>query len=82
MKIGDLVTLSSAGRKSQQNVEVLNKIGLVVGIRNDEYPFKVEWFGCRMAPFHGFNRAETERYGTGAGSVLPMKRYEIKQVKK
>ena len=80
MKIGDLVTLSSAGRKAQQNCDVLNKIGLVVGIRHDAYPFKVEWFGVRSnSPL---NVAETERYGTGAGSVLPMKRYEIKQVKK
>ncbi len=80
MRVGDLVTLSSAGVKSQQNYEVVGKIGLLVAISKDAYPFKVEWFGCNSGS--SLNREESLRYGTGAGSVLPMKRYEIKQVKK
>ena len=78
MKIGDLVTLSKRGEKGQQNMAVYGKVGLLVAIAKDAYPFKIEWFGVNMG---AGNREETKKYGTGAGYILPMKRYEIKQAK-
>ena len=74
MQVGDLVQLSAAGRKSQQNVGVEKCWGgMIVGINpsnNVEYPFNVEWYGKVM----GTLSAE-------GGRILPMKRYEIKKLK-
>jgi hypothetical protein len=61
-------------------MEVKGCFGLLVAIcPSQEYPYKVEWYGGDRA---GHNREETKRYAIGGGSVLPMKRYELKMAKK
>ena len=65
---GDLVTLSSAGKKNQHNYTVQGLIGIVVGDRgNHSYPYQVKWIG------------QTEY--SGENPYLPMKEYEIKFAK-
>ena len=47
-KVGDLVTLSAAGRKSQQNYEVLTGFGMVINVSSvswDDYPIHCSWVG-------------------------------------
>ncbi len=72
MQVGDLVELSSAGRKSQQNWAVKDKIGMLVEVSKGEaYPYKVEWYGC-----------DDRKVGCGLrNGVLPCKRYELKRVR-
>ena len=66
MQVGELVELSSAGRKIKQNSDCYGLIGLIVRIEKDgnitNHPIKIQWL-------------------TTAGELYyPMKRYEIKKV--
>ena len=48
MKVGDLVELSSAGKKIQQNSCVYGRFGMIIGINttsHDDYPYEIEWYG-------------------------------------
>ena len=70
-KIGELVELSSAGRRNKHNDKVYDMIGMVMSYEKhptsgnwDQYPYKIHWFGM------------TEGDGT-----FPMKEYEIKRVR-
>ena len=71
MQVGDMVQLSSAGRKSQQNYLVTDKIGLVIKIDRSEYPYHVQWYGGdgKLPNHHGNH------------GVLPCKRYELKKLR-
>lgn len=63
--VGDLVTLSSAGKKNQHNHTVKDLIGIVTNTNhNDNYPYQIKWIGLPQS-----------------GDQLPMKEYEIKFVK-
>ena len=46
-KIGDLVTLSAAGRRSQQNSHLVDGWGIVIclGEPYANYPIKATWYG-------------------------------------
>jgi len=47
-KVGDLVTLSAAGKRSQQNHDVMTGFGLVINVSthwSDNYPIRCEWLG-------------------------------------
>ena len=50
-KIGDLVTLSAAGRKSQQNEDVMTGFGMVIKITKswNRYPIHCSWIGGDVA---------------------------------
>ena len=72
MQVGDLVELSSAGSKNQQNMAVYGKIGLLVQINKDQYPYVVEWYGVDTA---------LSNHGGLSKNVLPCKRYELKKVR-
>lgn len=76
MQVGDLVQLSAGGRKSQQNTAVDECWGgMIIEINPSNhavYPFKVEWYGKIKG-----DRA----LSSDGGSILPMKRYEIKKLK-
>ena len=69
-KAGELVELSAAGKKSQQNTAVVGMIGMIMSIdanktyQRGAYPYVIQWFGevCNCP------------YGK-----LPMKEYEIKR---
>ena len=69
-KAGELVELSAAGKKSQQNDGVLGMIGMIMSIdggkiyQHGAYPYVIQWFG--------------EVYNVHNGK-LPMKEYEIKR---
>jgi len=69
-KAGELVELSAAGKKSQQNTAVVGMIGMIMsidGIGSDSdgaYPYNIQWFG--------------KVYNCPDGK-LPMKEYEIKR---
>tara|TARA_R100001443_G_C3287601_1_gene161987 strand:- start:283 stop:513 length:231 start_codon:yes stop_codon:yes gene_type:complete len=70
-KIGELVELSSAGRRNKHNEKVYELIGIVLRYEKheftgnwDKYPYRIQWFG----------------YGQGDGT-FPMKEYEIKRVR-
>ena len=68
-KIGELVELSSAGRRNKHNDKVYGMIGMVLKYERsngnwDKYPYRIQWFG----------------YDRGDGS-FPMKEYEIKRVR-
>tara|TARA_R100000458_G_C8087308_1_gene119507 strand:- start:14 stop:250 length:237 start_codon:yes stop_codon:yes gene_type:complete len=65
--IGDLVTLSAAGRKNLHNNQVYGHVGIVLNIRfPSDHPYQIKWIG-----------AETTR----GGNLLPMAEYEIKFAK-
>lgn len=67
--IGDLVTLSAAGRRNEHNSQVLGRIGIVINTRHrPSYPFQVKWLGKRV-----WSLEKNE---------LPMKEYELKFAKK
>ena len=57
-KIGDLVTLSSAGRSSQQNSHLVDGWGIVIclGESYANYPILAAWYG---GDGHGFDGWET-----------------------
>tara|TARA_Y100000593_G_scaffold63105_1_gene116712 strand:- start:399 stop:629 length:231 start_codon:yes stop_codon:yes gene_type:complete len=70
-KVGELVELSSAGRRNKHNERIYDMIGMVMSYERDEisgnwdkYPYKIQWFG----------------YTQGDGT-FPMKEYEIKRVR-
>ena len=44
MQIGDLVELSSAGSKAQQNSEVYGYWGMIVEITGNNHPYRIDWF--------------------------------------
>ena len=44
-EIGDLVTLSAAGRKVGQNSPVLSGFGMIVEFTGHEWPILCQWFG-------------------------------------
>ena len=70
MRVGDLVELSSAGRKSQQNMAVADKFGMVIEVNHRaHYPYSVEWYGVKNVHYKG------------KAGVLPCKRYELKLMK-
>ena len=69
MQVGDLVTLSSAGKKNKGNDLVLGKMGIILEIRSydtDKYPYVIRWFNATTLD--------------GARGILRTKRYEIKKV--
>ena len=67
---GELVELSAAGKKSQQNTAVVGMIGMIMSIvakkayQHGSYPYVIQWLG--------------EVYNVPNGQ-LPMKEYEIKR---
>ena len=68
---GELVELSSAGRRNKHNDKVYDMIGMVMGYEKnpingnwDKYPYKIQWFGM-----------------TAGDGTFPMKEYEIKRVR-
>ncbi len=70
-KAGELVELSSAGRRNKHNERIYDMSGMVMGYEREEisgewgkYPYKIQWFG----------------YTQGDGT-FPMKEYEIKRVR-
>ena len=44
MQIGDLVELSSAGRKRKHNTEVLRLWGMIMEIKGTYHPYRIDWF--------------------------------------
>jgi uncharacterized protein YodC (DUF2158 family) len=51
-KIGDLVTLSAAGKKANQNYDVKTGFGIVLlNQAAGEYPIKCAWFGGKKDEF-------------------------------
>ena len=42
-KIGDLVTMSAAGKARNQNYEVLGRTGIVMGFEDATWPILVRW---------------------------------------
>ena len=67
--IGDLVTLSAAGRNNDHNSQVLGRIGIITNHRHrPSYPYQVKWLG---KPIWNLDKNE-----------LPMKEYELKFAKK
>jgi len=69
-KAGELVELSAAGKKSQQNTAVVGMVGMIMSIdaekayQHGSYPYMIQWFG--------------KVYNVPDGK-LPMKEYEIKR---
>lgn len=69
MQVGDLVELSSAGSKNQQNLSVFGKFGLLIEVnKHQRYGYVVEWYGL-----------DTRVDYQGRKGVLPCKRYELKK---
>ena len=70
--IGDLVTLSSAGRKSYHNHRVLGMVGIVIKkaplLTLDICPIKIKWIGLKSKMTEGVG-------------MFPMKEWEIKFAK-
>jgi hypothetical protein len=77
MKVGDLVTLSAAGSKQQQNwIPKLTKFGMVVEAKgawpsNSKTLFIVDWFVSKK-----------DQYLWGSARRQGHWRYEIKKLKK
>ena len=69
MQCGELVTLSAAGRKAQQNIEVHGLYGMIIEIHhNNKHPYKIHWYGSKKRLSSGENH-----------HLIPMSRYEIKK---
>ena len=65
IKEGELVELSSAGKKLQQNADVAGLFGMVMRYeRLEKHPYKIRWFK-----------------DNGELKEFPMARYEIKRFK-
>ena len=63
IEIGELVELSSAGKKLQQNADVAGLFGMVMRYeRLEKHPYKIRWFKSN-----------------GELKEFPMARYEIKR---
>ena len=45
--VGDLVELSSAGRKVKQNDRVYGMMGLILRYESEQYPYIIQWFGFK-----------------------------------
>ncbi len=68
MQAGDLVQLSSAGWKTQQNsdVKVKGAYGIILEIlQRNKHPYQIQWFGT----------------GRDHPHMFPMARHEIKYYK-
>ena len=64
-KAGELIELSAAGRKLDQNNPCYDMIGMVLRIdKLEKYPYIIQWFGL-----------------TRGDGTFPMKEYEIKRVR-
>jgi len=62
---GELVELSSAGKKLQQNADVIGLFGMVFEYAKlDKHPYKIDWYNL-----------------DGTVKKFPMARYEIKKFK-
>tara|TARA_B100000287_G_C20326909_1_gene660125 strand:- start:407 stop:655 length:249 start_codon:yes stop_codon:yes gene_type:complete len=69
--VGDLVTLSSAGRKNKHNDGVYGKIGIVIHTKyNRTHPYQIKWINVSNCPMP-----------SGSRDKLPMAEYEIKFAK-
>jgi hypothetical protein len=66
MQVGDLVTLSAAGKKNQGNVAVIGLLGVITKIKEHTYPYEIRWWNAPR--------------GDCPNGLLSMKRYEIKKV--
>ena len=65
IKEGELVELSSAGKKLQQNADVKGLFGIVFEYAKlDKHPYKIDWYNL-----------------DGTVKKFPMARYEIKKFK-
>ena len=65
IKEGELVELSSAGKKLQQNADVIGLFGIVFEYAKlDKHPYKIDWYNL-----------------DGTVKKFPMARYEIKKFK-
>ena len=65
IKEGELVELSAAGKKLQQNADVAGLFGMVMRYeRLEKHPYKIRWFKAN-----------------GELKEFPMARYEIKKFK-
>ena len=65
IKEGELIELSSAGKKLQQNADVVGLFGIVFEyVKLERHPYKIDWY----------NR-------DGTIKSWPMSRYEIKRFK-
>jgi len=77
MKVGDLVTLSAAGSKQEQNwIAKRTKFGIVLEIKNTSFNsarplFMIDWFVSKK-----------DQYLWGATRRQGRWRYEIKKLKK
>tara|TARA_R100000234_G_C4917616_1_gene142682 strand:+ start:341 stop:553 length:213 start_codon:yes stop_codon:yes gene_type:complete len=63
-KVGDLVTLSAAGKKSRGNKNAVGGFGIVVEISDhwsEEYPVLCKWFNARSTTIK-FKDYELKRY--------------------
>ena len=65
IKEGELVELSSAGKKLQQNADVVGLFGIVLEYAKlEKHPYKIDWYNL-----------------DGTVKKFPMARYEIKKFK-
>ena len=63
IKEGELVELSSAGKKLQQNADVIGLWGMVMEYEPDNrHPYRIQWYNT-----------------SGTTKKFPMARYEIKR---
>lgn len=63
-KVGDLVILSAAGRKSKQNGDVLTGFGMVIQVSehwSDSYPIRCRWVGG-LIEMQTFKEYELKRF--------------------
>ena len=70
-KVGDLVQLSAAGKKVDQNSHALGGWGIIhfIGGSHSEFPIYAEWYGG-------------EHWATGQKRTIHFKPYELKFFKK
>ena len=61
-KIGDLVTLSAAGKQRKGNVHTLNGFGMITSIsKRGTFPIACSWYGG-STPTSDFKEYELKRY--------------------
>ena len=65
MQVGDLVTLSAAGKKNKGNDLVVGKVGVIIEISEPsqmKYPINVRWFNALgLTPNSRYTQSETIR---------------------